>query len=95
MLMLAHAQKLHVAYYGKLYAGVLHACRHAADGYRAAALLRQFFKRFLNVGDDAFVLQKALQQLGAAHVSREHNDAVALPEICRNVLGRGLDRARV
>ena len=95
MLMLAHAQKLHIAYDGKLYAGILHACRHAADGYSAISLLRQLFERFLNVGDDARILQKALQKLGSAHVSCQNHNAEALLEIRRNVLGRGLDRACV
>ena len=76
--MLAHAQKLHIAYDGKLYPGVLHTRGHAADGDRAVALLGQPFELFLNVGYNAGVLQKALQKLRAAHIAGQNDDAKAL-----------------
>lgn len=78
MLMLAHAQKLHIAYDGKLYPGVLHAGGHASDGDGAAALFGQPFELFPDIGDDAGVLQKALQKLRSAHISGKHHDAKAL-----------------
>ena len=89
------AQQLRVGEHAQADAGVVHARGDRADGDAAAPRLGQRGQGNLKRRVDPALEKEVPQQLRAALVPREDDDAVVLPQIGRDVLGRGLRVARV